>query len=176
MSLSAFLRRVPVPIFGNANLAIQFTSKIVRKAPNYAGWLVPLGIGGTWFIWPAVSDESKVFLGLLPDPEAEKLAAEALELANAEKHIDLTEEDIEKHLRRLRGDYSDLHTQWERSTVASLMMLDDEEEVDEEEEEDDEDDDEEDDEEGGDEEGGDEEGGEEKGGDDDDEEDDDDED
>jgi len=110
MSFSAVLRQIPLPIFGNANLAIQFTSKIARKAPNYAGWLVPLGVGGAWFIWPAVSDESKVFLGLLPDPEATKAAAELAEglnksmademdqdaIDNAHKRIDSTEEDIEK--------------------------------------------------------------------------------
>merc|ERR1711892_150277 len=98
------------------------------------------------------------------DPEVEKAAAEAAEALNKSSHIEMSEEDIEKHLRRLRGDFSDLHSQWEKSTLASLMMLDDEDEVDEEEEDEDEDDDEEEDEDGGD--GGD--GGDEGGDDDDD--------
>merc|ERR1711892_647845 len=108
------------------------------------------------------------------DPEVEKAAAEAAEALNKSSHIEMSEEDIEKHLRRLRGDFSDLHSQWEKSTLASLMMLDDEDEVDEEEEDEDEDDDEEEDEDGGDGDGGDgdSDGGGDGGGDDDDDDDD----
>mmetsp|Transcript_60022 Transcript_60022/g.70129 ORF Transcript_60022/g.70129 Transcript_60022/m.70129 type:complete len:153 (-) Transcript_60022:68-526(-) len=132
------LRQIPLPILGNANLAANFlVQKIGRKAPLYGGWVVPAVIGGTWFIWPAVGDETKVSLGLLPDPEVLKAEAEA-----AAKISALVSAKVLSN--RVNGDFSDLHTQWEKTSIASLMMVDDEDEVDEEEEDDDDDDDDED--------------------------------
>lgn len=61
---------IPVPLFANVGTAFKYGMKKAKSAPRYAPWAIPGLIGGAWFIWPAVSDESKIFLGILPDPEA----------------------------------------------------------------------------------------------------------
>ena len=50
--------------------------------------------GAMWFIWPAVSDEFKVSIGMLPDPEAGATAAVAG--GSAAKAVELSEEAQEK--------------------------------------------------------------------------------
>jgi len=65
------LSKVGVPLFGNAKTAVSYISQKAKSVPRYKNWAVPGVIGGGWFIWPAITDDFKVQIGLLPDPDAE---------------------------------------------------------------------------------------------------------
>ena len=65
------LPKIGVPLFGNASTALSFTLQKAKVLPRYAKWGGPAVVGGTWFVWPAVTDDFKISIGLLPDPEQE---------------------------------------------------------------------------------------------------------
>ena len=93
-SLTKSLLRIPVPLFGTAASALTLGAKKATAAPRYAMWALPGAAGAMWFIWPAVSDEFKVSIGMLPDPEASAAAAAAD--GSAAKAVELSEEAQEK--------------------------------------------------------------------------------
>ena len=93
-SLTKSLLRIPVPLFGTAASALTLGAKKATAAPRYAMWALPGAAGAMWFIWPAVSDEFKVSVGMLPDPEASATAATAD--GSAAKAVELSEEAQEK--------------------------------------------------------------------------------
>ena len=99
-SLTKSLLRIPVPLFGTAASAFTLGVKKATAAPRYAMWALPGAAGAMWFIWPAVSDEFKISIGMLPDPEAE--AASSSADASASKApavapaVELSEEAQEK--------------------------------------------------------------------------------
>mmetsp|Transcript_32646 Transcript_32646/g.47914 ORF Transcript_32646/g.47914 Transcript_32646/m.47914 type:complete len:201 (+) Transcript_32646:149-751(+) len=66
------LGHLPLPVFGSVRLAFQWGKTKMYKIPKYVPWLVPITIGGLWFIWPAVniSEETKRAWSLLPGPDS----------------------------------------------------------------------------------------------------------
>lgn len=142
-SLTKSLLRIPVPLFGTAASAFTLGVKKVTAAPRYALWAVPGAIGGMWFIWPAVSDDFKISIGMLPDPEAAasssadskapavapavELSEEAQEkVENAYKsHDQVVEEkmsDEEKAVLKAveKGDLSALDKDWDEFMIKSI--------------------------------------------------------
>ena len=64
------LKCVPVPLFGTASTAVAFMSPKVTRLPKLAPWALPAGVGGIWFVWPAVDLEWKQSMGFAPSPAA----------------------------------------------------------------------------------------------------------
>ena len=95
-SLARLAKTMPMPIFGSAGTAAAFTMAKARTLPRFAGWVVPLSIGGLWFVWPAVDDNWKIEMGLKADPEAAAKAAEAAKEAAKEKKVELPPEAVAK--------------------------------------------------------------------------------
>ena len=95
-SLARLAKTMPLPIFGSAGTAAAFTMAKARTLPRFAGWVVPLSIGGLWFVWPAVDDNWKIEMGLKADPEAAAKAAEAAKEAAKEKKVELSPEAVAK--------------------------------------------------------------------------------
>ena len=81
------LKKVPFPLFGTAATAIAFTTRKASILPKLAPWGLPLGLGGLWFVWPAVDEEWKQSFSAPAAPAA---------AAPEEKKVELSEEAIEK--------------------------------------------------------------------------------
>eukprot|EP00563_Minutocellus_polymorphus_P001026 CAMPEP_0181039722 /NCGR_PEP_ID=MMETSP1070-20121207/10643_1 /TAXON_ID=265543 /ORGANISM="Minutocellus polymorphus, Strain NH13" /LENGTH=179 /DNA_ID=CAMNT_0023117637 /DNA_START=137 /DNA_END=676 /DNA_ORIENTATION=+ len=174
-SLTKSLLRIPVPLFGTAASALTLGMKKATAAPRYAMWALPGAAGAMWFIWPAVSDDFKISLGMLPDPEAEAAAAadasaaktaavvpavtvelseEAQEkVDNAYKSDDQVVEekmsDEEKAVLKAveKGDFDVLDNDWDQFMEKSIKPGEDDDDDDEDDDDDDDDDDDEDDDE-----------------------------
>jgi hypothetical protein len=69
--LGVMITRAPVPLFGSVGVAAQWSKQFAKELPRYAPWLGPFAVGGFWFIWPAVGDESKISWGIMKDPNPE---------------------------------------------------------------------------------------------------------
>ena len=78
-SLTSIISKANVPIIGSVNVALQYTLKKAAKAPQYALWAIPAVAGGAWFIWPAVSEETKISWGIKADSEAAAMEVSAKE-------------------------------------------------------------------------------------------------
>ena len=118
--------------------------------PRFAGWSVPLAIGGLWFVWPAVDDNWKIEMGFKADPEAAAKAAAAAEEAAKAKKVELPPEAIAKvedaykseaHVETeddkmltkaaSSGEYSELETKWDEFIVKSTKPGEDDDDDDE---------------------------------------------
>ena len=125
------LSKVPVPLAGNAVTAVGFAAQKSKAIPRYAPWALPLAAGGAWFIWPAVTDNFKITLGLLPDPELEAAEAAAAEAASAPAAAVAADDDDDDEdddeapaaapkvdmavvlAKEAKGDFSHLEQKWE---------------------------------------------------------------
>jgi hypothetical protein len=169
-SIVRLISAAPVPLFGSLGTAMSWSAPKVRALPRFAGWLLPLGAGALWFVWPAVDDGWKVEMGLRADPEAAAKAAAAARAAAAaasaktlspaalakvegaykgHAHV-VTEDDKLLAKAASSGDYTQLEAKWEaflEKAVSPGEDDDDEEEEEEEEEEDEEEEEEEEDDE-----------------------------
>jgi hypothetical protein len=159
-SIARLISAAPLPIFGSLGTAMAWTAPKVRALPRFAGWLVPLGAGALWFVWPAVDDGWKIEMGLKADPEAAAKAAAATKEAAAASakrvlspaalakvegaykghaHVE-TEDDKLLAKAASSGDYGELEAKWEAFLEKSSNPgEDDDEEEDEEDEDEDED-------------------------------------
>ena len=125
-------------------MALQYTLKKAAKAPQYALWAIPAVAGGAWFIWPAVSEETKISWGIKADSEAaamevaakeelkkpvvleelDKSAKKAIENAyKAHGHVLVVDPLI--LAKRTQGDFSDLYQDWEKFHLESLKYDED---------------------------------------------------
>lgn len=167
-SLTKSLLRIPVPLFGTAASAFALGAKKATAAPRYAMWALPGAAGAMWFVWPAVSEEFKISVGMLPDPEAESgeasktpAVAPAVELSeeaqekvdNAYKsHDQIVEEkmsDEEKAVLKAveKGDFGALDNEWDDFMTKSIKPGEDDDDDDDDEDDDDDDEDDDDDDE-----------------------------
>ena len=164
-SLTRLIKTLPIPLFGSLNTAASFACAKSKALPRMVGWVVPLAIGGLWFVWPAVDDGWKIQMGLKADPEAalaaaaEKAAADKAASKNnelsklasnpkvenaykAHEHHE-TEDDIMLVKAANSGDFSYLEEKWEAFNEKAIKPGEDDEEEEDEEEEDEEEEDEE---------------------------------
>ena len=158
------LSRIPVPLFGSAATAFELASRKATALPRFAPWALPVGAGAMWFVWPAVTDDFRITLGLLPDPEAEKEAAEAakaesIELSDeakakietaykAEEEVKLSKEERLAMRALESGNHSAFNNDWDTFMEKSIKPGEDDDDDDD----DDDDEDEEEEEEEGEEE------------------------
>eukprot|EP00567_Pseudictyota_dubia_P004810 CAMPEP_0197449018 /NCGR_PEP_ID=MMETSP1175-20131217/19913_1 /TAXON_ID=1003142 /ORGANISM="Triceratium dubium, Strain CCMP147" /LENGTH=181 /DNA_ID=CAMNT_0042980997 /DNA_START=86 /DNA_END=631 /DNA_ORIENTATION=+ len=170
-SLTSLLFRLPAPLFGTAGTAFAWGTKKASALPRYVGWAVPGAVGALWFVWPAVSDDWKIEVGIMADPEAAaaeaKAKAEAAEaakkpapaiavelsqeakdaIATAHKGHEATmsaeEKTVVAHVKA--GDFSDLEKDWDTFAEKSIVPGEDDDDDDEDEDDEDEDEDEDDD-------------------------------
>mmetsp|Transcript_28026 Transcript_28026/g.36641 ORF Transcript_28026/g.36641 Transcript_28026/m.36641 type:complete len:172 (-) Transcript_28026:130-645(-) len=159
-SMMTLLGKLPVPIFGTARVAASFGMKKAKSAPLALGWAFPAAVGAGWFIWPAVTDDFKISIGLMDDPEAPPPSAKkGVELDDAAKaaiavahKVDAstgeeprapTAEELEVEKQYLAGDYSGLEKDWGEFMEKAIKPGEDDDDDD-----DDEDEDEDEDEEG----------------------------
>jgi CRISPR/Cas system CMR-associated protein Cmr3 (group 5 of RAMP superfamily) len=63
-SIVRTIHPLPVPLFGSVKTASLFLCAKSKAVPKMIGWAVPLGVGGFWFVWPAVDDGWKQSMGL----------------------------------------------------------------------------------------------------------------
>ena len=72
------LARLPVPIFGTLNLAVNFAVFQSGAVQRLAPWGASLGLFGTWFVYPALTQDFKAGLGfgITKDEEAALLQKE----------------------------------------------------------------------------------------------------
>lgn len=150
-TLTKSLLRIPVPLFGTAASAVSLGTRKAMAIPRYAMWALPAAAGAMWFIWPAVGDDFKISIGLLPDPEAEKdeapaaAAAPAVELSeeaqakvdNAYKSEDqIVEEKMSDDEKAVlasiaKGDLSVLDNDWDQFMEKSIKPGEDDDDDDE---------------------------------------------
>jgi len=128
------LRQIPVPIFGSAAYAANFAVRKAPLLPRLAPWAVPFGMGGLWFVWPAVDEEWKGEMGLkAPElKETVKPGERAYRMSALERKV---VEGMEK------GDYGLLEKEWDAfQNKASNPNDDDDDDEDEDDDEDGDDD------------------------------------
>lgn len=147
--LRATLSRVPVPLFGNAATALSFTMQKSKAFPRFANWALPGVVGGLWFVWPAITDEFKIEIGLLPDPEVEAANEEAAKAMSAEVVLDTkkvetahipasAKVDPEKAVllaKQNAGDFTHLETEWDKFMDSSIYGEDEDDDDDDDEDE-----------------------------------------
>ena len=131
---------------------MSWTAPKVKALPRFAGWIVPLGVGALWFVWPAVDDGWKIEMGLKADPEAASKAAAAANAAAAASAKTLspaalakvegaykghahaeTEDDKLLAKAASSGDYSQLEARWEAFLEKAISPGEDDEDEEEEE-------------------------------------------
>jgi len=129
--------------------ATAFGMSKAKILPRFAGWSVPLAIGGLWFVWPAVDDNWKIEMGFKADPEAAAKAAAAAEEAAKAKKVELPPEAVAKvedaykseaHVETeddkmlakaaSSGEYSELETKWDEFIVKSTIPGEDDDDDD----------------------------------------------
>jgi len=149
-ALTKSLLRIPVPLFGTAASAVSLGTRKAMAIPRYALWALPGAAGAMWFIWPAVGDDFKISIGLLPDPEAEAdapaaAAAPAVELSeeaqakvdNAYKSEDqiveekMSDDDKAILASTAKGDFSVLDNDWDQFMEKSIKPGEDDDDDDE---------------------------------------------
>lgn len=123
------LSRIPVPLFGNMSTAVQFGVQSAKAVPKYARWAVPGIAGGAWFIWPAAGEDIKMILGIIKDPELVAAEAEMKKKMQEEVQLDMdkvaaaggappvvkiSKERQQELAREAIGDYTHLHSQWDK--------------------------------------------------------------
>jgi len=158
------LGRVPVPIFGTARVAASYGMKKAKATPSFAmGWAFPAAVGAAWFIWPAVTDDFKISIGMMEDPEADAAAAKPSEpelddtakaaiavahkvdASTGEEPRQPTQEELEVEKQYLAGDYSGLEKDWGDFMEKAIKPGEDDDDDDDEDEDEDEEEEEEDD-------------------------------
>mmetsp|Transcript_17214 Transcript_17214/g.26976 ORF Transcript_17214/g.26976 Transcript_17214/m.26976 type:complete len:169 (+) Transcript_17214:112-618(+) len=165
-TLTRLIRTLPLPLFGTLQTATTFTLAKSRALPRLAGWVLPLGVGALWFIWPAVDDEWKQEMGFKSDPEAALKAVEeakAKELAKktvvelpvevmakvegAYKGEEVDEVTAEEDLMLVKaagtGDFTYLEEQWEAFNDKAIRPGEDDDDDDDDEDEEEEEEEEE---------------------------------
>merc|ERR1711862_972092 len=123
-------------------------------------WSLPAIGGVAWIIYPALTDEFKIEIGIMDDPEKQAPLP-------IEEKLELSPEQREKLLNKVplpfedkflaaekAGDFSHLESDWEKFTLVSVFK---DGEHDDDDDDDDDEEDEEDEEDGGDDEDGDDE-------------------
>lgn len=129
--------------------AMRWAQLKAKEIPRLAPWAVPLVIGGGWFVYPALTDNFKASIGLIPDPEAEAEKAAAVAEMNkpiklsaaAQKAVDNAHHPAFKDINPAHaaaskaGDFSHLHATWDKHFQDSLKVRDDDDDDDDEEEE-----------------------------------------
>eukprot|EP00542_Grammatophora_oceanica_P013141 CAMPEP_0194035438 /NCGR_PEP_ID=MMETSP0009_2-20130614/7863_1 /TAXON_ID=210454 /ORGANISM="Grammatophora oceanica, Strain CCMP 410" /LENGTH=164 /DNA_ID=CAMNT_0038676787 /DNA_START=90 /DNA_END=584 /DNA_ORIENTATION=- len=154
-SMLTFMAKIPLPMFGSAAAAYQWSRYMARLVPPAAPWLLPGLVGATWFVWPAVDQEWKVSMGLMkdpnpPPPEEEpkpiKLDADAV-AAVATVGKPTGEDEAFKALSAQvkSGDYSSMEADWEKFTEKAIIPGEGDDDDDDDDEDDDDDDEDEDD-------------------------------
>lgn len=122
------LSRIPAPLFGDMAMALRFGAQRAKSAPRYAKWAVPGVVGATWFIWPAVGDDTKIILGLIKDPElvaadeelkkkmsdGVSLDMEKVKGAGVPEVVKVSNERQAEIAKEVVGDYTHLHAQWDK--------------------------------------------------------------
>jgi len=155
------LKKVPLPLFGNAATAAIFSTRKAGTLTRLAPWGVPLGGGALWFVWPAVDQEWKDETGfgsarpaVLKEEEKIELSDEAISKIESAYVVDehhLSEEEQSVMNAMAEGDFTSLEKDWDEFQLrASNPNDDDDDDDDDDDEDDDEEDDEDDDDEGAD--------------------------
>jgi len=150
------LKKVPIPLFGNALTATIFGTRKASTLARLAPWGIPLGGGALWFVWPAVDQTWKEEMGFggSSSPVAQKeekieLSEEALSKIEAAYVVGgddrpLSEEEQNVVKAMAEGDYSALEKDWDEFQLrASNPNDDDDDDDDDDDEEEEEDDDDE---------------------------------
>mmetsp|Transcript_62271 Transcript_62271/g.73768 ORF Transcript_62271/g.73768 Transcript_62271/m.73768 type:complete len:158 (-) Transcript_62271:216-689(-) len=142
-SMLNLLSKIPVPLFSNARIATQFALQKSHDIPKFAPMGGALAIGGAWLIWPALTDEFKIDLGIMADPEA--VAQSGTATADVDKKevmsgVAATSQKVDVWAAvEAKGDFSHLESGWEKFAVDSLKGDDEDDDDDDDDEDEDED-------------------------------------
>lgn len=123
-ALTKSLLRIPVPLFGTAASAVSIGTKKAMAVPRYALWAVPGAAGAMWFVWPAVTDDFKISIGLLPDPEAETAAAAAPAAAPAVELSDEAKAKVDSAYKSADQIIAEKMSDDEKAVLASIAKGD----------------------------------------------------